>query len=417
MNRGKLWKAAATMPRKKSRPLDAAGRTDQAEDQPGHSADDYDLAVFLFDRRVFDETKVGAALCELQRRGLDLLSTADLAAFPAALHHQLDGQSARFEPHHTTAAVVLDVLPQAAGPTPGGSANLRIARCMSVLRQLAAACADGPEASAAVKVLRGGAARNLAETIDAAGSKDLRQRIAREVARFRTGDCLQMVKAGDRSLVQLIDWRGQTAIRKIYRSSSLHLMRQAVDVLENLGPHAPQLAQLLEKGPHHIVVEYVAGGSTLAQRSRRFPRPLPLRRVRKLADFVRHCIASGFDPVDLSPGTNLIWIGDDFRVIDCEFWRRCDPCLPPEQSASLRGWTADDLTGPMTSWVRDPYQRRWIAFVCLDLHSFLYDPPWLQRIKRPFVFARLVPRAVAYAWWYRTAAAFKTPSSSPRTRG
>jgi hypothetical protein len=407
----KKAKEAAVTLSKELGPSSIRQRGDLREDQAIPSADSYELVIILFDRRLIDETVLEAGLWELQRRGLDLLATHDLAAFPSPIHRHLATELPPLDPAQTTAAVLLDVRPEVGGPPFGGFANRRVGRGMLAVRQLAKARA-GPAAAAGVNVLDGRAARQFADALDAAKASDLNARIADEMARFRAGGCLEHVKAGDRSMVQLIDWHGRPAIRKIYRRSSVHLMRQAIDVLENLAPDTPQLAKLLEKGPFHIVVEYVAGGSTLAQNTRRFPRPLSLTRVRKLARFIHHCIARGYDPVDLSPGTNLIWIGDEFRVIDCEFWTHCDPRSRPEDSATLRGWSADNARGPMTSWVRDPYRRRWIAFTCLDVHSFLYDPPWLQRLKRPLVYARLVPGALGYAFWYRTRSALKRHASA-----
>jgi hypothetical protein len=117
----------------------------------------------------------------------------------------------------------------------------------------------------------------------------------------------------------------------------------------------------------------------------RGPALLPLRQVRQLAAFIRECVGHGFDPIDLKPrGGNALYTRSGVKIIDYEFWRRCDPSTPPEQSYCLSGLPADyDDDRPWgLIFPFEPYPLKWRRVVGLSPKSFLYDPPWLQQLKR-----------------------------------
>ena len=288
-----------------------------------------------------------------------------------------------------TALFTLDVLPSLKAPLIDGIANSRVSRAVSGLRRLAQMQAAHLNASAIVMAVDGEQAWRVAEILMPDRISDLRDKITAELELFDAGESLQdLTTHGNRSKIELIDWNGKPAIRKIYRRSGMRFMQREIEVIETFSSSCPRFVKLYEKGTNYIVVEFVASGWT-GHGSDRLPKPLPLRVVRDLADFVKLCIRNGFDPVDHSPRNNIIFQGNDFRVIDCEFWRRCDPATPPEQSVSMSGLSADDLDGPRAEWVRQPYLSHWLGYTCLPLNSFLYDPPMLQRLKRMPVLCRL----------------------------
>jgi hypothetical protein len=111
---------------------------------------------------------------------------------------------------------------------------------------------------------------------------------------------------------------------------------------------------------------------------------LPLPQVRQLAAFVRKAVANGWDPVDLKPRANALYTPGGVRIIDYEFWRRCDPGTRPEDSYCLAGvpveYEGDRPWGRLFG--ANPYPEKWKRIIGLDVKSFLYDPAWLQAIKR-----------------------------------
>jgi hypothetical protein len=113
-----------------------------------------------------------------------------------------------------------------------------------------------------------------------------------------------------------------------------------------------------------------------------------------LADFLRRCVAAGWDPIDLRPERNVLFREDGIAVFDFEYWRKTYPASP-ERSFCLAGMPADDAEErPLLAahWLR-PYPVGWFPYICLSQESFLNDPHWLQLIKRPW-FA-----ALAYLQW------------------
>ena len=116
------------------------------------------------------------------------------------------------------------------------------------------------------------------------------------------------------------------------------------------------------------------------------PIPLPLARVRDLADFVRLVTVRGWDPIDLTLRDNILIAGKTggLRAIDFEFaHRRSDP-VHPMNAFFLSGVPTDSQAArPLNNDMEiDPYPSKWRPFTGLSKKSFLQDPKWLQRIKR-----------------------------------
>jgi hypothetical protein len=83
------------------------------------------------------------------------------------------------------------------------------------------------------------------------------------------------------------------------------------------------------------------------------------------------------------------------KIIDYEFWRRCDPATPPEKSYCLAGLPRDyrgDRPRGVT-FLFHPYPTQWFRHTALTLESFLYDSARVQRLKRS------VHLAARYARW------------------
>ena len=113
---------------------------------------------------------------------------------------------------------------------------------------------------------------------------------------------------------------------------------------------------------------------------------MPLDAARQLADFVRHVLDNGYDPVDLAPYNNvLIDSTGEMRLIDFEFVYSPEvPPSSPELSFCLAGvpeWFDGDLPVHAPHF-RNPYPTHWYPFIGLSATSLLHDPRWLQLAKR-----------------------------------
>jgi hypothetical protein len=220
---------------------------------------------------------------------------------------------------------------------------------------------------------------------------------ARESLLTGEADATDLSRYACRARVQLIQWNGQAAIRKTFRPRAARFHQRELQVLQQLGPHCDQLPRLLDHGPDYLVTEFVPP-ETLLDLPRRH-RLLPLPQVRALADFVRMCVCQGFDPVDMKPAGNVLYTRSGLKVVDYEFWRRCEPATPPEQSLCIAGLRPNDdgdrpwgLTFPF-----NPYPAKWLQHTGLSPHSLFYDPPWLQTIKRAIYLLRTAPQR-AIGW-------------------
>lgn len=195
-----------------------------------------------------------------------------------------------------------------------------------------------------------------------------------------TGAVRDLTRYGSRAKVALIRHEGALAIRKTFRPSALRYMEREADVMETLAPICSEIPKLLARGKDYNIVEYVGESDPLPQ----WPYPLPLRTVRQLAEFIKTCVAHGYDPIDMKPAGNILLTRQGITVIDYEFWRRCDPATPPEECYCLAGlpkdYTGDRPRGVL--FLYDPYPAQWLRFTALSVESFLYDPAWLQQLKR-----------------------------------
>jgi hypothetical protein len=226
----------------------------------------------------------------------------------------------------------------------------------------------------------------------------IRQLVADRRQAFATDDVLEDLTAhGCRSKVELIEYKGQRAVRKTFRPHASRYMEREIEVMEELAPVCHEIVKLLERGPNYIITEYVEADVSRPK----WPRPLPFWAMRQLADFMRRCVAQGWDPIDLRPNGSLILTSSGIRVIDYEFWRRCDPSTPLHLCKSIAGLPRDD-TGDRprgVPFIYNPYPVEWFAWTALDVRSFLYAPAWQQRAKRTATlsrrYARWSARAVA----------------------
>lgn len=226
----------------------------------------------------------------------------------------------------------------------------------------------------------------------------LRAKIEELRSEFETGGAVRnLTKHGRRAKVELIHFEGGLAIRKTFRPSALNYMQREIEVMERLSPLRSEVPRLLGRGDNHIVIEYVGDGAMPPPKRRQDarPKPLPLRYVRQLAELIAISVSNGFDPVDLRADGNVIYGPSGLKLIDFEFWRRCDSSTPAEKSMCLAGIPADDSgEGPLArKRTLEPYAIGWYPYTLLSVTSFLNDPPWLQRVKRAANLAK------SYARW------------------
>jgi hypothetical protein len=213
----------------------------------------------------------------------------------------------------------------------------------------------------------------------------LREKADRMRSAFKSDGALaDLTREGRRAKVELIQFNGAPAIRKTYRPAALRYMEREIEVLDQLSGIRPELPTLLHRTANSIIVSYIEGTRDLSLEHRGGrPTPLPLDVVRALAEFIKGCVAQGFDPVDLRAPGNAMLSPEGLKVIDSELWRRCNPEIRPENALCLAGAPPGDTERPRgVPTFSKPYSVGWYPLTLLSVESFLYDPAWLQRLKR-----------------------------------
>jgi hypothetical protein len=214
---------------------------------------------------------------------------------------------------------------------------------------------------------------------------EVRCQIEARAAEFSTPPPVsELSSVACRAKVELVEHNGALAVRKTFRPAAGRYLDRELAVFQQLGPACDAIPKLLEHGPTYLIMEYIDQADQLGIPDGEGLLPLPLKHVRELAAFVRTCVANGFDPIDLKPDGNAIFTRKGLKVIDYEFWRRCPDGTRPEDCYSLAGLPQDyagDRPMGLSAPFR-PYPTKWLPFTGLPVKSLLYDPPWLQRLKR-----------------------------------
>jgi hypothetical protein len=178
-----------------------------------------------------------------------------------------------------------------------------------------------------------------------------------------------------------------TAILKTYRHSARDALARELAFAEAMGRLSAVPPRILAHDDRAILFEDIPDAlRTRRIMGLRLPLPLPLARVRELADFVRLCCAEGFDAIDLTPRDNILIDArtGHLRAIDFEFATRRPGPVAPEESHCLSGVPeAAPVARPLLNAMdEDPYPSKWRPYTGLSKRSFLHDPPWLQHLKR-----------------------------------
>lgn len=349
-----------------------AFRTDEAFEPAG-------IALFAIDAMAVEAGLKSTLIELLEDQGHETLHNADLTRSRAPL---VADELHISDP--VTVVLAIDLLPMEADAEKRGFDNLKIPKAIERARYLVRELV--PQAVEPLVATRTSSeAWSLVRLLFPRQEPQLRARAERMRLDFATGDAIRdLTREGRRARVELVELNGKQAIRKTYRPAALRYMEREIEVLEKLSPHRPELPKLLDRGSNHIIISYIENGRDLPLEVHGgHARPLPLKIVRALADFIKACVKAGFDPIDLRAPGNLMWTSEGLKIIDFELWRTCAPAMPAEAAKCLTGVRADDTERPRgVPAFGKSYADGWYPFTRLSLESFLHDPAWLQQLKR-----------------------------------
>ena len=228
----------------------------------------------------------------------------------------------------------------------------------------------------------------------------LREAVAESMRRVATPEevLADLTRFGNRAKVEVIRYRDGLAVRKTFRDRAGRCHARELAFYRRFGGELPELLPVLESGSNWFILPFRP--NTYGRRiwfAVHPPRLLPLRHVRQLVRFLRHVMAAGYDPIDLTPANNVMLTADGMKLVDFEYaWHAGRP-VRPEESCCLGGIPEPFAgeTPPFVDYLRAPYATQWYPCIGLDLHSLLHDPAWLQAIKRSLAYPALVFRWAA----------------------
>jgi hypothetical protein len=191
---------------------------------------------------------------------------------------------------------------------------------------------------------------------------------------------------GNRAKVELIRFDGRLAVKKTFRRSGIAALNREVEFL-NAFAGRDEVPQILSTGPNFLIMPYYRP-KTRAQRilGLRVPRAMKLDAIRQLAAFAKYVVSKGYDPIDMIPRNNVLVTEEDgLKVIDFEFAYVHTGAPPPPEHAYCFAGVPAGFAGTLpvsVGYLSNPYDSEWYPHTFLGLRSFLYDPPWLQQVKR-----------------------------------
>jgi hypothetical protein len=367
------------------------------------------LAVFLIRERAVAAGQKDAIRSLIERRGFEILKAVDLnPAQRDEVTRAVRGGNWGAGPWPLSggppacAIIAADVMPAPARPADLKRHplldNVRVAVAKEMVRVFVNQPLDPDERYNAVHSTDNArqAWRVARMLLDARDSEALADLVRSHISSFNAGRAAirDLTRYGNRSKVELIPWGGGTAVRKTFKPNFIRFMRREVEVLRALKDR-PEVPRLLEIDANYFVIERFDERA----HGRAAPKLLPLDLVRQLAEFVKHCVAAGYDPIDLTPRSNIIVDAQaGLKVIDFEFCFRRVPPPPPEQAYCLVGVPAafdGDLPGGI-AYIHDPYPTEWYPYTGLDLASFLHASRWRQHALRSINYPGIV-----FAWALR----------------
>ncbi|MEZ4745963.1 MAG: hypothetical protein R3C41_07820 [Calditrichia bacterium] len=160
---------------------------------------------------------------------------------------------------------------------------------------------------------------------------DICQKICQMIAQFQTPETVirQLSRHSRRAIVELIEWRGETAVRKTFKSGRSRFLAREVELLQYFGAEGQPVPQLLENGENYLISSFVDGETQISYRK---------KQITAINSFLKFLFENGYAHLDFKPDS-LIWKNDGLvAVIDFEYCQKYD-VQPTEfrDSYDLRG--------------------------------------------------------------------------------
>ena len=231
---------------------------------------------------------------------------------------------------------------------------------------------------------------------------EIQTRIAEIQQEFSTDETVlgTLTRFGRRAKVELIDLDGRRAVKKTFKSRQARYCQREAAALRELSRTIPEIPPLLHADTHSVCVPYY---DDIFGYKRSSGKLLPLSVAKQAIDVQRRVYEAGYALLDASIDNLLIDRQEGLKLIDFEFAIRYDDKPASfEQSYDIAG-CPEGFSGDVPLGGERTYEKNWLPYVGLSLHSLFHDPVWLQHVKRTGYYVthlhRFLPRRVRH--YYR----------------
>jgi hypothetical protein len=214
----------------------------------------------------------------------------------------------------------------------------------------------------------------------------LREAVQQRREEFRSPPpIVDVLSHGRRGKVELIEYRGEFAVRKTFGRGYLRYLEREIAGMTDLGPHVAEVPPVLQRGPNWFLCPYYEDSLRSFWGSGRL---LPLRVLDQMIRVLREIHDLGYALIDAKPENFVLDPHRGMKVIDFEFLHRYVDGLPPfSESYSLvgapAGFTGDLPVGPWSYGdAASSYEWNWLKYTGLSLEALLGSPRWSQHLQR-----------------------------------
>jgi hypothetical protein len=212
--------------------------------------------------------------------------------------------------------------------------------------------------------------------------EEIQQKISQLHSDFATNHAIKQVltRFGRRAKVEIIEYDRQLAVKKTFRPGCEKFFEREVLVSQSFAQDCLTIPSLLDVGANYLIYPYY---DDLLRFQNRQSKLLPLAIAKQAIATLKFFYDQDYALIDFQPANIIVDRTLGLKVIDFEFLYHYQTKPESfEQCYELAGIPPDFEGDKPDFRMEMSYVARWQPYVGLSLNSLLYDPVWLQQIKR-----------------------------------
>ncbi len=189
-----------------------------------------------------------------------------------------------------------------------------------------------------------------------------------------------LTRFANRAKVELIEYQNKLSVKKTFKPGCEKFFRRELFVYQSFRQKHFAIPTLIDYGSNYLICPYYDDILLFQNRQSKL---LPLSIAKQAIETLNFFYKRGYAPIDFQPANIIVDRHAGLKLIDFEFlyqYKKRPNSL--EECYELAG-IPDDFDGDKPDFkLKLSYETRWQPYVGLSLKSLLYDPVWLQYVKR-----------------------------------